>query len=93
MGVCTSVCVRVGGCECVVQGTYNWISRHAFISVMETAAFMKGSRAEGRRREGDGHRDRRTDRQTRTAGGAKEKRALSMRQICQIIVSYDVISC
>lgn len=32
VGVC--VCVGV----CVVQGTYNWISRHAFISVMETLA-------------------------------------------------------
>ena len=34
--VCVCVCMYM--CVCVVQGTYNWISRHAFISVMETSA-------------------------------------------------------
>ena len=38
---CVRVCVHVHVCVCVVQGTYNWISRHAFISVMETSASWK----------------------------------------------------
>jgi len=35
--VCACLCVGV----CVVQGTCNWISRHAFISVMEISASVR----------------------------------------------------
>lgn len=65
---CACVCVCSRGwliflCGCVVQGTCNWISRHAFISVMEAAASWKevGPRAAN-------ERDM-VDRQTHSRGG------------------------
>lgn len=71
---CTRACVCVCSrgwliflCGCVVQGTCNWISRHAFISVMEAAASWKevGPRAAN-------ERDM-VDRQTHSRGGARRR--------------------